>query len=711
MILFEKIIDQTLLNQMKDLIIRMTDKEIPEKTLWNCLFEEEKAKGCIQEQYNLKYPGEVLERYEEHCGGGRNQTIALALALAETKPLLRPTMFVGTQYNDFIRKVRQQAKGDFYLNCILYLLTEKENEEGQLFDGILYHDYTSMEEMTFAVYILQNRPEAWDLMKKYGSRFLGKERNYKAYGNLQFYVWILKQFEDNIRKCRTKDINILKALLELPCKYVKEATTTWNRLQEAGYSAQEILYLNLLLPEELRVSNVLMKNSITMERMALAGVKELLNSEVIEDICLFELCKKFIKEYHKYYICLEGKRGIVDSLYGCVQIKNKELFYFLYEWRKKEDLPESWFYADFGQQEWCSSVNTWMEEDEFTKLFSNSMIYHDDRNLDIWLKNYQKCTGKDYGDVFWTLSCEVHLVFRLFVSEKRIHLEELLNRYVADEKSLPKEELDEKWAIMKKNISLEVCSLRTHEGYIFWDTFDRLYGISRLDEFLSYKNTVLKAVNLCIYNNYFQNMDLKEDILTVDEQAKLFDWVEQEVYRKLPEHYEEFLYKFLMRTTTKNNYPEESMELFYMIKDSVSQSERYSLCQKYYTEKEWKEFMENEERKIAKQKQEEKNQELKAYMDKIRKDIQESDQSGEVFDKIVSSFPRYEYGSWKEEKAVICLKLLDEYMKPKGYMKKKTIAKLAELLFHRFEYGKMELGEVLGILGRTEVICDESTED
>lgn len=97
MILFEKIIDQALLNQMKDLIIRMTDKEIPEKILWDCLFKEEKAKGRIQEQYNLKYPGEVLERYEEHCGGGRNQTIALALALAETKPFLSPTMFIGTQ--------------------------------------------------------------------------------------------------------------------------------------------------------------------------------------------------------------------------------------------------------------------------------------------------------------------------------------------------------------------------------------------------------------------------------------------------------------------------------------------------------------------------------------------------------------------------------------------------------------------------------------
>lgn len=110
--------DRQLLDQMKDLIRKTADKNsFSRLSEWNCLLKEKEVKSRIEEPYNLKYPGKVLERYEERCGGGKSQTLALVLALAETRPVLDQAMFVGTQYMDFIRKVRRQAEEEFCLSC------------------------------------------------------------------------------------------------------------------------------------------------------------------------------------------------------------------------------------------------------------------------------------------------------------------------------------------------------------------------------------------------------------------------------------------------------------------------------------------------------------------------------------------------------------------------------------------------------------------
>ena len=46
-----------------------------------------------------------------------------------------------------------------------------------------------------------------------------------------------------------------------------------------------------------------------------------------------------------------------------------------------------------------------------------------------------------------------------------------------------------------------------------------------------------------------------------------------------------------------------------------------------------------------------------------------------------------------------------------GYVKRRTIVMLADKLFFQFLNKKMELKEALGILGKMEVLEDESTEN
>lgn len=103
------------------------------------------------EQYGLNYPGEVLERYEERCGGGERQMRAIMLALAEGKNLLEGFMFVGRQLEQFLQKVRQRAEEDFYLSCALVLFSDKEAEKERLRSRIYRYSFRDTAEAIFAI--------------------------------------------------------------------------------------------------------------------------------------------------------------------------------------------------------------------------------------------------------------------------------------------------------------------------------------------------------------------------------------------------------------------------------------------------------------------------------------------------------------------------------------------------------------------------------
>ena len=371
----EQYVDISLLQQMKHLLFTLSseDKQFTERQR-NSLFGQDVPVSPMEEQYGLNYPGEVLERYEERCGGGERQMRAIMLALAEGKNFLEGSMFVGRQLEQFLRKVRLRAEGDFYLSCALFLFSDKEGEKEKLRSRICRYSFQETAEAIFAIYTLRDEPDAWEFAREQAVRFFGKDRTIKAYGNERLYEWFLEQFYYDIRKYRKQDANLLKSLLELPCKYVKEGSTSWNRFLEMGYTEQEILYLNLSLPENAKLPDVLELNSITMERMALAGLQMLFNSEHLEEMHLMALCKALIIRYMKYEICLEGKKGILESLSRKVFIKNHDIYKYLYQGREEMHIPEEWFYVNFGDENWCD-IATWMNPDEFECIFARVFIF------------------------------------------------------------------------------------------------------------------------------------------------------------------------------------------------------------------------------------------------------------------------------------------------------------------------------------------------
>lgn len=703
----EQFIDISLLLQLKTLISSLSgeNKQFREKQR-NSLFGQVFPSNSMQEQYGLSYPGEVLERYEERCGGGERQMRAIMLALADGKSMLEDSMFVGRQLEQFLRKVRQSAEEDFYLSCALFLFSDKVEEKERLRSKLYRYPFRETQEAVLAIYALQDEPGIWGFAKDLAVRFFGAERTVKVYGNNRLYQWFLEQFHFDIRKYRKQDANLLKSLLDLPCKYVKEGSVSWNRLLETGYTEQEVLCLNMLLPDGARLPDVLDRNSITMERMALNGVRMLLNSEHLDDLYLMTLCKELIKRYMKYKICLEGQKGILESLSYEIVIKNHDVYQYLYQNRDEMHIPENWFYVDFGNENWFN-VTAWMTPDEFECIFVKSFNRCPNLDIERWLQNYQESMGKDYTEQFWTKNAyEVGLLLKRLIVEKKYDIVELFQQYVKDLKLLPEEEMNEKWKMMKGNIICATKYLYDYEVFRFWKAFDKEFGICEIGKFMGTDKVVIDSVVEKYFHNYgessIRRLDFKEQFLSLDEQRMLFQWVEQEIYRERPELYGNFLYAFLETDSARRLFPEQCVELFLEIKDTIdNEGEKRRLCRLYYTDEEWEKFQEEEERRYEEEQRKKKQEKLRRCKEEIEQELANVVNHFEACN-ILSR--RLSTLRWTDDEFLVCLKLFKDQMKISSEIEKTAASRVLVSIADELRRNRLEWSEVQEIINNMEVV-------
>ncbi|MDD3362668.1 MAG: hypothetical protein PHW34_13450 [Hespellia sp.] len=706
---FDDVIDVTLLLQMKNLIDRTIASE-KDAAVGNSLFFHEAPIVSMEAQYSLSYPGEVLERYEERCGGGIEQIRALAIALAEKKELLDESMFIGKQQIHFLRKIRKLANNDSYLCCALYLLTDSNEEEEQMYQMILTNSYNNSLEAMFAISVLRNRGDSWLFIKNLAVQFLGKKRSIAAYGNEYLYVWFLEEFWSKIKAEKKRDGQLLKALLELPKRFVKDTVPAWNRLLDYGYSENEIRYLNLVLPGTIRVPDVLSRSSITMERMALAAMKEWINAEVLDNDYLYELCRKILLEYQHYSICLEENAGIVQSLNYLICIKNEKIYYFLYQNQENLRLPENWFYVDFDVNQWQYLYSV-IDIKNFIEIFAESLCLFGKKTVTDWLQNYMQITGESLLDIFWKdSSSSIKKAFHILVETGQCNLLDLLQQYNTHKKDLTDTELQNTWVYMKKNIYEEVKDLKSRAAYQFWEKFIELYDLRNLELFFNDKNMVFDAVGIRTYNPYFKTIDFHESTLSLDEQRKLFDWIEQMVYWKMPERYEDFLCSFLLKDSAKIIFPEESKSLFYELKDSIENTAiRNSLCRIYFTEEEWQAYQKQEKEKQKELERLDKQKELETYRNKVEEELNAAEDRSDEMIRLASFFPTYY--SRNIDEFFFCLQLLEQKLDESAEIVKKAASKIMESILYQFKHGRINWTSVQKLISKMEVIEYESTED
>ena len=107
--------------------------------------------GAYFAQHELRYIGEITERFEERIGSRPEIFRALALALGFALPFLTDSMFVGTQREDFIRRLDKEAGNDLYLQGARYLLTTDPMERKQLRSQLAGDTYQRTEDAMFVL--------------------------------------------------------------------------------------------------------------------------------------------------------------------------------------------------------------------------------------------------------------------------------------------------------------------------------------------------------------------------------------------------------------------------------------------------------------------------------------------------------------------------------------------------------------------------------
>lgn len=697
--ILEELLDLNLLAQLVDQIYRLTDKPVVEQ---RSLFKNLKVETLLEEQYLLKYPGEVLERFEERCGGGIEQERAVLFALAECKDLLGDTMFVGDQLNQFLKKIRSLAVSDFMLCCGLYSFLDPGTEKNSLSWRIHNHDYKMAAEAIIAVYVFQEMENEWDFCNSLLLRFLGTERAFGVYNNEDIYIWVVDQFYSKIKNSRKRNIDLLKCFLDLNSKFVKEGSKSYDRLCNAGYTPQEIFFLNVKIPINSKLVNRLLSNSITTERLVRFGLEQLLNSEHLDNIQLVEFCIELLQRYKEYTIQLEGCRGILVSLKESVVIKNCEMYKGLFAHRKNFDIPEKWFCIDFSNEARLHLID-FMSKSVLIEVFSNSFLNYPDPDIDAWFNGYKKCTGERFVDVFWAQDAYyMQKVFKKLVYARKIDIVELFDQYATDKGTIEKLKVTEKWQKMLNNMVAAVHYLEHYEVFRFWQAFDGKYGICKLGTFLHDNTAVLRSVftDIGFYTLYNVDVVAHGDILSIEEQKILLSWAEQILYLEMPERYQKFIFVFLRSAQIRKSFPEESYELFQEIIDIIDEQYRDELRRCYYTNEEWQVYQERLKREKEKQREEAQQKRLQDFRIKIEKEI------ACISDK--SRIPALLLEKADAEYFSICYELLDHYLDEMA-VDQSFVFQLVNTLAYRYRFYGMPWEELKKCINKVRIIAYEDS--
>ena len=179
---YQQVIDLELYYAFVDLVVHTSQEEkaweiyrnIVDTQIWQQKEEEQN----YFEAYNLRYPGEVLERFEEKLGKDVRIIRALALALGKTRALQSDNMFVGNQRGSFLQMVRRTSNGDVYLQGALYLLETDMPRRHALLDELAATEYAKTEDALFVLSLFDDQEEGYRTMHSQLLRLLGKNARF-----------------------------------------------------------------------------------------------------------------------------------------------------------------------------------------------------------------------------------------------------------------------------------------------------------------------------------------------------------------------------------------------------------------------------------------------------------------------------------------------------------------------------------------------------
>ena len=552
---YETVFDVELYCQMTDLIYRLSEKNNKEqlyKWIQQAALFLEKPEQEMEEDYGFRYPGEVLERLDEKAEVTERQLRALGLALAETKELQDGGMFIGKQKPSFWKRLKRTfGQYDLYWLGIQYLSGDGKQKE--LYGKLLDFPAQSVEEMVFILSVLPDEHAVWEAVKRKLDRLLGKDRSFSVYTHTEIYAWLSIHFQARVSGYRKKDIETLKYVLRLPFSYAKAGSTAREKLLEAGYSAEEVMFLSMSFLPRMEAQEALKKNGLTAERMAVETCMLFLGGDGRLLDQAGDLCRQLLKDYRSFDVRLNDTSGIFDRLYELLKVENIHTYCLLLSCDGREELHSDWFLIDLTEPKW-QGLYPLLERKCFDKWVFQTLKrkpYTKDE-IKAYLSAYKNLTGEEFFTHFWnSAGTDLRQIFQRLAELELVHPVSLLEEYLEEDKGGNREAC-QKWGFMAEHLKAYMEGLKTPEAVEMLFRMERASGISR-DTLLPMEELLWNGLGIWLqYGRIsFSGLDFSRPFLSVEEHQRFFAITERYLFQRYPEQYIPFMVQVL---TTEANF-------------------------------------------------------------------------------------------------------------------------------------------------------------
>ena len=610
----------------------------------------------LLEKRGLRYIGEILERYEEHFGAGKENMRAIALALGYAAPFLTSGMFIGNQKSDFLKKIQRESAEDVYLQAALYLLEPSEEKHNEMLAKLSQTIYQKTEEAMFILSLYEDLVRGFEVMRPQLVRLWGKERSISLVDNIRILEWLVVKCEPIIKACRKKDNAILRTLMKLPYMFVKKDSPAFLTLTSAGYSNEEITYANSAVLWDSRICERLNYDGIPAEKIAAECCITWLNSEQEPNQVVLEYIGWLLTKYKNFSIKYHENEGIWPAIRDFLKPVQPKVVVWMVQNLKKEVGERFPYCFNVLDSKWDVLAHE-LEFEQYRTIFSGQLLSlkgERPEQIKRWLEKFKELTGQEYVNTFsshenyYNSEC-----FAFLVEHQSIDLGEFFQREMVS-KQKNAEHTPEIY-YLKGYIS----GVKTREAFDFLNQFLKKHNIMELNDIFGKYFSFHNGFCDHLYNGYRSSeakVDFLRDFLTREEERKLFHWIDESVFRTEPDKYVLFITAALRGKDIQKVY--ETEELRAILKtlielNQISEYESSPLKERFFTEEELK--REKEAAAIAAAEKEKQEEIIR--LEKKKQALEE------IFDGSFASLLKYSQKYFLEEEKKEALGLSYEKLK------------------------------------------------
>lgn len=594
---FQKDIDLTLYHAFSELVVqtaqdgeaRILYRQLEARQIW----QEDQNVSSYFEAYSLRYPGEVLERFEEKLGTDIRILRALALALGYTRRCQADTMFVGNQRNDFIQKLRRTAGTDVYLQGALYLLETDALRRRTRLDELAAREYARTEEALFVLSLFNDPETGYQAMRPQLTRLFGPERTISMARDFGVLEWFIRFYAEEAKRYRGKNDLVLRTLMKLPYMNMKPDSREFSILLTAGYSMEEITLANSLAVWADRIPGRLSSKGITAEKIAAACVRMLLNCPDGQPEEIYAYIGWLFLVYQKFEVKYEGYQDLWAAIQtGLAPTAPRTILWMNQEIKKQ--FPYRFDVFDPRYDILASGLS----KGEYAELFTEQMLRSRAAiPLRRWLTRYQALTGAEYIEYFNERHWHTLRSFALLVERKEIDLWQFFEQHKEDGTRAHPLELLQEYAL---KISSWRC-FRFAQKLFSQYTFSQLREIFGKD-FYFHKGFIREEG---YYSRKSYRLSMVRPFLTAEQHREIYDWIDASFFQMEPEYYDSFVLCALKAPEVQRIYDKPMLAAVLrqlLARDACNGYEAEQLKERLYS----KEELEADRKAAAEQEEQEK---------------------------------------------------------------------------------------------------------